>query len=210
MTLFQTLLLLPWCIMAGLYPTAVPDSAPSLGWSSLIGCVLIFTCISIVDFYTVSYAGQHLDPSQVSLLSFLVPCGVSMGVSLLNLVLSPQGLDGIHHGVSVGVVLAFSFLFLSTVFLTRSPKQSHSVLIGYSAAGLPLYSQQTGKTGFGNWFRPVLGQILENQDSRRILFFLLMNLVRAHSLVNSHNYNYLYYSARLHPLINYPLNLITS
>ncbi len=179
MTLFQTLLLLPWCIMAGLYPTSPPDSAHTLGWSSLLGCILIFTCVSLMDFYTISYAGQHLDSSQVSLLSSLVPCAVSMGVSLLNLVLSPQGLDGIHHGVSVGVVLAFSFLSLSTVFLTRSPKQTHSVLIGYSAAGLPLYSsQQTGKTGSGNWFRPVLGQILENQDSRRILFFLLINLVR--------------------------------
>ena len=158
--------------MVGLFSGSTP-------WLSLILCLSVFSIVSVVDFYIASYAGQHLDTSQVAMVSSLIPFVVSLGTACLNLVLTPEGTSGSSHGLSMGVALAFVFLFLATLFLTRSARQTHGVLIGYSAAGLPLYSssQQTSKTGSGNWFKPIMGQILENPDSRRIFLFLLLNLV---------------------------------
>ena len=47
-------------------------------------------------------------------------------------------------------------------------------LIGYSASGLPLYSGEVYPT---NWIKESLHSILINPDSRRIFYFLCLNLV---------------------------------
>lgn len=170
--MFQCFLLLPW--------TVYGVSSISIPWFSFLLCLFVVSCVLIVDFYVSIYTGQHLDSSQMALHSSLVQFLCALVVAVGNYLLSPEDLAEGTHGLSVGVLLAFILLFLATVFLTRSPKQSQGILIGYSAAGLPLYSsnQFTPQLNAVNWFKPVIGHILDNLDSRRIFYFLILNLVR--------------------------------
>ncbi len=73
--------------------------------------------------------------------------------------------------------------FAATHILTSPTKGSKGSLVGYSASGLPLYSfagdalhktSQSVLTIMKNMMR----QILESSDSRRIFYFLCVNLVR--------------------------------
>ena len=147
-------------------------------WSSLLPCLIIFSLLSVLSFYIDSFGGQHIDACHVALLSSLIPFVTALGTSCLLVYYTKDSID-IHHGLSMGVVLAFILLFLATLFLTQSVRQSHGVLVGYSAAGLPLYSSQHHTSpARPNWFKPVLSQIMENSDSRRIFYFLILNLVR--------------------------------
>ena len=147
-------------------------------WSSLLPCLIIFSLLSVLSFYIDSFGGQHIDACRVALLSSLIPFVTALGTSCLLVYYTKDSID-IHHGLSMGVVLAFILLFLATLFLTQSVRQSHGVLVGYSAAGLPLYSSQHHTSpARPNWFKPVLSQIMENSDSRRIFYFLILNLVR--------------------------------
>ena len=71
---------------------------------------------------------------------------------------------------------------VATHILTSPNKGSKGSLVGYSASGLPLYSfagdalhktSQSVLTTLKNGMR----QILESSDSRRIFYFLCVNLV---------------------------------
>ena len=161
----QALILLP-CGMFSL----VVNPAPSL---SSLSCLLLFALLSVVHFYADSVARQHVDLYQLAAFVTFVSVVISVGVSVYLEYQNPT----MHHGLSVGVVLASMLLLLATLFLTRSSQSSQGLLIGYSAAGLPLYSSQVTPPTSINWMRPLLGQILENPDSRRIFYFLLLNLV---------------------------------
>lgn len=97
----------------------------------------------------------------------------------------------LNHDVSVGLLMA-TFLFLIGWFITMCcfyvpyyyiiavsmlshlGKGSGRTLIGYSASGLPLYS---GEVSPSNWVKESLHSILINPDSRRIFYFLCLNLV---------------------------------
>ena len=96
-----------------------------------------------------------------------------------------------NHDVSVGLLMA-TILFLIgqflyhnyclyvTVFISAASMLSYPgrgsgrTLIGYSASGLPLYS---GEVISSNWIKESLHSILINPDSRRIFYFLCLNLV---------------------------------
>ena len=146
------------------------NPVPSL---SSFSCLLLFSLFSVVYFYTDSIAKQHVDSYQLAGFTTFLPIFVSLGLSIYLEYENPT----MHHGLSVGVVLASIFLLLATLFLTRSSQSSQGLLIGYSAAGLPLYSSQVSPPTSINWIRPLLGQVIENPDSRRIFYFLLLNLV---------------------------------
>ena len=163
--LIQSICLLPW---GGV--NFLTNSTPSLTW---LPCLVIFSFLLVIDFYADAVAKQHSEASRLSCLSTLVPIFTSLGVSFYLGYNTPQ----LHHALSVGVVLAALLLLLATIFLTRTVQQSHGLLIGYSASGLPLYSSQQTISGNTNWLKPLLGQILEKSDSRRIFYFLLLNLV---------------------------------
>lgn len=168
-TIIHSILLLPWG-MVNLFSSNTP-------WSSLLPCLIIFSLLSVLSFYIDSFGGQHIDACHVALLSSLIPFVTALGTSCLLVYYTKDSID-IHHGLSMGVVLAFILLFLATLFLTQSVRQSHGVLVGYSAAGLPLYSSQHHTSpARPNWFKPVLSQIMENSDSRRIFYFLILNLI---------------------------------
>ena len=164
-SLIEALILLPW---GGV--TLLTASAPLL---SSLPCLLLVGLLSVIGFYSDTVAKQRIDTPRLTVLTTLVSIFTSLGVSFY---LSYQS-SAIHHGLTVGVVLASCLLLLATLYLARSPPTSQGLLVGYSAAGLPLYSSQRAPPTSLNWIKPILGQILDNTDSRRIFYFLILNLV---------------------------------
>ncbi len=144
-----------------------------MSWSSVLVCLLATSIALVIDYYTVSIATQHLDSHGVSRLG-------SMGSFIFALFIASilwtyTTLE--EHGVTAGVVIATVFYILATPILTRSlSRSSVSTLIGYSASGLPLYHSQTTPT-LPHLLRAGLSKMMESSDSRRIFYFLLLNLV---------------------------------
>ena len=142
-------------------------------WLSILVCLLATSIAQTIDYYTVSIATQHLDVHVVSRLG-------SMGSFLFSLFLASMlwtytSLE--EHGITAGVVIATVFYIIATPILTSSvSRSSQSTLIGYSASGLPLYTSQTTPT-VSHLVRAGLSKMMESPDSRRIFYFLLLNLV---------------------------------
>ena len=72
-------------------------------------------------------------------------------------------------------VVLYVTVFISAASMLSYPGRGGGrTLIGYSASGLPLYS---GEVSPSNWIKESLHSILINPDSRRIFYFLCLNLV---------------------------------
>ena len=146
----------------------------SVSWSSALFCLLMISLVQVVDFYLTSIACQKLDAHRIALLSSVVSF-----VSALHLasILWYFGVP-MAHRLSAGVVIGAVFFILATPTLTRPlPRSLQNTLIGYSATGLPLYQSQMSAPSVLDHIRPSLQKIMENPDSRRIFYFLLLNLV---------------------------------
>lgn len=166
--MIQAVLLLPWA----LYHFII-DSSP-IPWVSLLPCLLATSLLLVFIFYIESIATQHSSSYQVAVTSSCC----SFASALLLSVLAKQYLDQEHeHGLSVGVVMGGVLLVLATPSLAQPVRSSHGLLVGYSTSGLPLYSSQPSSPSIISWLKPFLSRILENTDSRRIFYFLILNFV---------------------------------
>ncbi len=131
--------------------------------------------LQVADYYTTSIATQRVDhhrlASVASLASFL---SASIWAWLVWWLFSP-----VDHTLSAGVVIAIVLFVLVTPSLTRPLSKSHGgTLVGYSTSGLPLYqSLQKTPPSLLEAIRPAIIKIMENTDSRRIFYFLILNLV---------------------------------
>lgn len=149
----------------------------TISWLSALFCLLTTSVVQVIDFYSTSIASQKLDSHRVALLSSLV---AFVSASLLASVLWYFAVP-MEHGMSAGVVIGAVFFILATPTLTRpQPRSSQNTLIGYSATGLPLYQSEMSVPSLMDYVRPSLQKIMENPDSRRIFYFLLLNLVRTY------------------------------
>ena len=136
--------------------------------------MLTVSVVQVVDFYSTSIASQKLDSHRIAFLSSEVAF-----LSALSLA-SVLWYLGVHveHRLSAGVVIGTVFFIMATPTLTRPlPRSSQNTLIGYSATGLPLYQSETSAPSLMDLVRPSLQKVMENPDSRRIFYFLLLNLV---------------------------------
>ena len=145
-------------------------------WSSYLPCLLVTALLQVADYYTTSIATQRVDhhrlASVASLASFL---SASIWAWLIWWLFPP-----VDHTLSAGVVIAIVLFVLVTPSLTRPLSRSQGSLVGYSTSGLPLYqSLQKTPPSLLEAIRPALVKIMENTDSRRIFYFLILNLVRA-------------------------------
>ena len=144
-----------------------------MSWSSALICLLATSIAQVIDYYTISIATQHLDTPAVSRLSSMASFIFCLVIAYL--LCSHTSSD--EHGITVGVVIATVLYILATPILAGSmPRSSTSTLIGYSASGLPLY-QSRDTPSVMDLLRPGLRKIMDSPDSRRILYFLLLNLV---------------------------------
>ena len=88
-----------------------------------------------------------------------------------------------EHVISGGVIVSTVFFILATDILSwPSPKSQNRSFIGYSSEGMPLYRfagdvlNRASKSSFGALTREFLKKILDEKDSRRIFYFLCINL----------------------------------
>ena len=80
------------------------------------------------------------------------------------------------HGITVGLVMS-SVLLACGVYLLSEPTPRHLDVSGrYSGAGLPLFGTQTRATTWVSALKTNLAKILSAHDSRRIFFYLTINL----------------------------------
>ncbi len=144
-----------------------------MDWSSVLPCLLVTSLCQVVDFYTSSVALSKADHCQVartsSLSSFFSACFIAV---LQWWYFSSDVTD---HALSVGVVIGACLFVLATPSLTRPLDRSQGILIGYSPNGLPLYQDPQS---LPHQLRGALVKIMESADSRRIFYFLVLNLVR--------------------------------
>lgn len=126
----------------------------------------------VVEFYAEAIASQRSDhyvAARVGSLSLFFSALV-LSVACWNWYPSCE------HTLSAGLGIAVVLLMVATVQLTQRSQQVRS-LVGYSASGLPLYSSVEAPPTIIHWVSSVVHKILENSDSRRIFYFLILNLV---------------------------------
>lgn len=186
-TLVSTILLLPWATILYYTSESLVES-----WSSLfvpIGIVTVL--VLVVDYYIESACLTHLD---VAYTGQIGTTAVLAGAILLSAVwthplvnhvatiLDMNQLITTEHEISAGVVISAVLFAIATHSLSQPLRgSSRGTLIGYSAAGPPLYSfageaiQRTSQSVIVV-ARNGLRQIIEESDSRRIFYFLCINL----------------------------------
>ena len=165
-------LLLPWAAIQ-----LVSQDIPLLSLHS-IGALCAVGLTQLADFYVTTIATQRVDPAQMGRVSSLLSFSVAVAMATLSWYSYPVE----EHGLSVGVVMATIFFLLATAILTRpNPRSSSFSLIGYSSAGLPLYSAHRSMhlsySSLVSLVREGVGRIMDDTNSRRIFYFLLLNLV---------------------------------
>ncbi|KAI8774917.1 zinc transporter 5 [Biomphalaria glabrata] len=159
-------------------------------WQYLIvPMLMVILFVGIFDFYIESLASSHLQPVKAV---FLAPVAIFITAIVLSLtwthpyvtrVTSLHKLDILteDHVLSGGVLFsALAFLLATRMVMTRG-RAAKGSFIGYNPAGLPLYSissEALQKTSHSiiNLLKNGLKQILEDGDSRKIFYFLCVNL----------------------------------
>lgn len=143
-------------------------------WSSALPCLLLTGVLQVADYYTTSIAAQKVDHHRLACVASLASFLLAFSLACLAWWLLPP----VDHTLSAGVIMATVLFVLVTPSLTRPVSRSHGILVGYSNAGLPLYqSNQKTPSSILAAIRPALVKIMENSDSRRIFYFLILNLV---------------------------------
>lgn len=186
-TSVSAIFLAPWAIFLFYTRESLVES-----WTSLVFPLLLVTMlVMVVDYYIESACVVHLDATRTGQYGTMVVLASALVINTIwnhpfvgqvtnmhnikNLILE-------EHEISVGVVFSVFIFAFATYVLLKPVKGTRGSLVGYSAAGPPLYnfagealhrtSQSllvTAKNG--------LRQILEASDSRRIFFFLCINLM---------------------------------
>ena len=146
----------------------------SISWSPVLICLLTTSLAQVVCYYTSSLALQKVDALRLGRASSLASLLSALLVAALLWYLDEPG----EHGLTAGVLIGALLLVAATVMLTHPQRHAQTSLVGYSASGLPLYSSQRSPSPVMAWLGPTLSQILDNNDSRRIFYFLLLNVVR--------------------------------
>ena len=183
-------MLLPWAtIQLATQDTPIP---------SLVSMVTPFAVglMQLADFYMTTIASQRVDHTQVGRIGSLVTFSSALLLASLSWYYHPVEEE---HGLSIGVVMATIFFLIATATLTcPNPRSSSYSLVGYSSAGLPLYSaHRSVPSSLSSLVREGLARIMDDRNSRRIFYFLLLNLVGVvsyrmgvvYSMVNACQYN---------------------
>jgi zinc transporter 5/7 len=139
--------------------------------------LLLTSLLQVADYYITSIALQRVEQHRLACVSSLA----SFLLAFIAAYLIWWFLPPVDHTLSAGVIIATILFVLVTPSLTHPLSRSHGILVGYSTSGLPLYqSHDKAQSSLVETARSAIIKIMENSDSRRIFYFLILNLVRGH------------------------------
>ena len=184
-TLMTAVLLFPWTVL--IYLTKMDIHIPSV-----LSLLLVVFFVFVIDHYGHAIVLGKLEAIKVSKLGYIV-------ISLFALFLGFQwshpaavAISNVHgdkvirtkeHVISGGVIVSTIFFILATDILSwPAPKSQKGSFIGYSSEGMPLYRfagdvlNRASKSSFGSLAQGFLRKIFEEKESRRIFYFLCINL----------------------------------
>lgn len=185
-TLGSGLLLLPWALF--LYISKEND-VESI-WYLLFPLFLVIFFTFIVDYYVTAIVTNHLQPVQTgaygayAIFFSALLLSVSWNHPYMASITTMNKLSEIiteDHILSAGVLFSLCAFLIATFILVSPSRGSKVNFIGYSPAGLPLYSitgEALHKTSLSilGLLKGGLRHILEESDSRKIFYFLCINM----------------------------------
>ncbi|OWF54084.1 zinc transporter 5-like [Mizuhopecten yessoensis] len=187
-TLLQAILLFPWMVFMHFTRESYIES-----WLYLLfPLTLVILFVFVVDFYIEAVVTNHLQPPKTAVygtyaitISALF-LGLTWNHPMMAQITTLHKLRDIvteDHVLSGGVVLSLmTFLLASSILGFPSKPSKGGSFVGYSPSGLPLYSftgDALHKTTHSvlSIIKNGLRQILEDSNSRKIFYFLCINLI---------------------------------
>lgn len=184
--LMSACLLFPWAIL--IYITKSNLNI----FSNLLPLLLIALFVFVIHHYGQTVAASKMDPIKAAKIGYITIAlfGLFLGfhwthpaaVAISNMHGRPREQTS-DHMISGGVIVSTIFFILATDILSwPSPKSQKGSFIGYSSEGMPLYRfagdvlNRASKSSFGALMQGFLKRILKETDSRRIFYFLCINL----------------------------------
>ncbi|XP_013399446.1 zinc transporter 5 [Lingula anatina] len=186
-TLLSSLLLLPWASF--IYFTR--ESQITVSWIYvLFPFIFVTLLVFILDYYVEAVCVNRLEIARtakigaIAIFTSAIFLGCFWNHPFVTHITTMQAVQEIvkeDHVLSGGVIFSFVLFMFSSHVLTNPNKGSKGSLVGYSAGGLPLYNMaeeafQRTSHSVALVLKNGLKQILEESDSRRIFYFLCMNL----------------------------------
>ncbi|XP_064474768.1 proton-coupled zinc antiporter SLC30A5-like [Ornithodoros turicata] len=165
------------------------DEAPSW-WNFLTPLLFSSTIFFVLDYYVESVCATKLDVPHSARLGTLTVFSASLifgciwGAKISGF--NSQWSDGASppHSLSGGLIFAWVMFVLATVILASpDTKGSTATFVGYSSKGDPLYNfngdalQRQLSQSLPSLIKQGLSQIMKESDSRRIFYFLCVNLI---------------------------------
>lgn len=186
-TFISALLLAPWAFFLRIIQEGTIQS-----WFTLFVLMCVISVfVFVLDYYVVSISTQKLDvgrSAQCATVGVFVSAFLFAliwnhpYVTAVSMTSKAQDVIADEHLLSGGVVFS-CVMFLFAVSLLSSPQKmgSKGYLVGYSSSGLPLYTfpgEALHKTSQSILLivGKSLKQILDEPDSRKIFYFLCLNL----------------------------------
>jgi len=185
-TVISAVLLAPWAGFVFYTVDSLVDS-----WSStIIPVTLVTLLVCVADYYIEAACTSRLDAtrtSRVGTMAVLVSALLLSGAwnhPFNAHITNTQRIKELfieEHEVSLGVLFSIILFSLATYVLLKPIRGSKGNLVGYTAAGPPVYNfagdalHRTSQS-VAAVLKNGLRQILEESDSRSIFFFLCINL----------------------------------
>ncbi|CAB3377964.1 Hypothetical predicted protein [Cloeon dipterum] len=185
-TVTEGIMLIPVSVFVYFYKGASSDFTFS---TYILPMITASVCIYVLEFYINSFTLQKLPPNRVArvgsisvFLSSLLCAYLWSSAANQVTKADPTSYTVADHSLSGGSIFACILFILASLSLTSDLKQgTKGSFIGYSETGLPLYSfrnsalHQTSKSFF-NLGATIVKQILASQNSRKIFYFLCLNM----------------------------------
>ncbi|VDH98753.1 solute carrier family 30 (zinc transporter), member 5/7 [Mytilus galloprovincialis] len=183
-TFIQAFIMFPWAMFIAMTKESDIDS-----WLYLLfPLFLVILFVLVIDFYIEAVVINHLQPPKTAVYGayaiFLSALffALTWNHPLVSKITTIKEIITNDHVLSGGVVFSLAVFMLATNMLAWPSKGTKGgSFIGYSATGLPLYSftgDAISKTTHSvvTILKNGLKQIYEESDSRRIFYFLCINL----------------------------------
>lgn len=205
-TVFSAVIIAPWAIF-NLFTSLIDPSAYTNFTTDdseilkdqiqhtwlyyLIPTFLMSLFIYVLDFYVDSYVSNKTESNFASKHGSTFVFTTSMGLSfiwnyphLVKVMVVDQIKTFVEqeHALSWGVIIAYCLFVIATHSLTSPLISNKGSFIGYSTVGSPLYSltgENLKKTSMSmvTVTKNVIRDIIANNDSRKIFYFLCLNLL---------------------------------